>query len=71
MTDKRLKEIKDSINFQYDFYKTRKMKSNIFLKEEQELYNEVIRLREIIKKQEKNERDGNSFAKKFMEYIKR
>ena len=50
MTEERLKEIKDSIDFQLSVcdipeYET----SKLLAEEELELYNEVVRLREIIK----------------------
>ena len=51
MTEERLKEIKDNIQCQYDFAKFVGEK-NFLLDEELELYNEVVRLREIIDKVE-------------------
>lgn len=62
MSEERLKEIKDYIDFKMKLGLNEE--KYIDIKLIKELYNEVIRLREIIKKQEKNERDGNSFAKK-------
>ena len=54
MTEQRLKEIKDSIDFQLSVcdipeYET----SKLLAEEELELYNEVVRLREIINEIEK------------------
>ena len=49
MSEERLKEIKDSIDFQ-DKYFNAIQKECCFVDEELELYNEVIRLREIIDK---------------------
>lgn len=51
MTEERLKEIKDSIDFQLeqcDLFKVNGAK--LLAEEELELYNEVVRLREIIDK---------------------
>ena len=49
MTEERLKEIKDSIDFQNNIAMIRDY-DRLFIDEELELYNEVIRLREIIDK---------------------
>lgn len=49
MTNERLKEIKDSIDFQLICSKAKEYDTE-FIYEELELYNEVIRLREIIDK---------------------
>ena len=48
MTDERLKEIKDSIDFQDEIIYLKSLGKNIqvLIDEEKELYNEVIRLRE-------------------------
>ena len=43
MTDERLKEIKHNIDYE-DLH----IRNTVYLKEKKELYNEVIRLREII-----------------------
>ena len=48
MTEERLKEIKDSIDLQLEACKIFKQDNELTL-EELELYNEVVRLREIIK----------------------
>lgn len=47
MNKRRLKEIKDSINLQYELWK--ECENTILIDEEKELYNEVIRLHKIIK----------------------
>lgn len=47
MTEERLKEIKDSIDFQNNIAMIRDY-DRLFIDEELELYNEVVRLREII-----------------------
>ncbi len=62
MSEERLKEIKNSIDYAHRISCDPAI--SIDFRDKEDLYNEVIRLREIIKKQEKNERDGNSFAKK-------
>ena len=49
MTEERLKEIKDSIDFQL-MIGTIKGHTLDVIKEEEELYNEVVRLRKIIDK---------------------
>ena len=51
MTEQRLKEIKDSIDLQLGFARAIQLGTNTIniLDEELELYNEVVRLREIIK----------------------
>lgn len=46
MTEERLKEIKDSIDFQNNIAMIRDY-DRLFIDEELELYNEVVRLREI------------------------
>ena len=48
MTEERLKKIKDSIDFQMAVIFN--SENDIFIQEELELYNEVVRLREEIKK---------------------
>ena len=51
MTEERLKEIKDSIDFQEKIANAYNCGDVVFvLNEERELYNEVVRLREIIDK---------------------
>lgn len=49
MTEERLKEIKDSIDYQKEVLIVHNM-GTLCIDEELELYNEVIRLREIIEK---------------------
>ena len=65
MTEERLKEIKDSIDFQREYYNTIQ-KEDFLFDEELELYNEVVRLREIINKVnnfiEKLEDNENSYG---------
>ena len=53
MSEERLKEIKDSINLQYEMSKRYDMDSDVMelLDEESELYNEVIRLKTKTKEQ--------------------
>lgn len=46
MKEERLKEIEDSIDFQYELWNG---KDTILLDEEKELYDEVVRLHNIIK----------------------
>ena len=55
MSEERLKEIKDSIDLQYEMAKRFDMENDVkvLIDEELELYNEVIRLREIIDKANK------------------
>ena len=56
MTEERLKEIKDSIDFQEKIANAYNCGDVVIvLNEERELYNEVVRLREIIDKLEKLE----------------
>lgn len=55
MTEERLKEIKDSLDFQAQYYKMIKS-DNALMEEELELYNEVIRLREELN-EEKEQRE--------------
>ena len=52
MSEERLKEIKDSIDFQVDYMKSINF-DNVILNEEKELYDEVIRLNNIINELEK------------------
>lgn len=47
MTEERLKEIKDSIDFQNKYFNA-VQKECCFVDEELELYNEVVRLRKIL-----------------------
>lgn len=60
MTEERLKEIKDSIDLQLGFARAIQLGTNTIniLDEELELYNEVVRLREIIKEATKEYWDG-------------
>jgi hypothetical protein len=57
MTEERLKEIKDSIDFQKEILIAHNMET-FWVDEELELYNEVVRLREIIKEATKEYWDG-------------
>ena len=52
MSEERLKEIKDSIDFQVDYMKSINF-DNVILNEEKELYDEVKRLNNIINELEK------------------
>ena len=54
MTEERLKEIKDSIDFQKEILIAHNMET-LCVDEELELYNEVVRLRKLLDK-----RDGNN-----------
>lgn len=47
MTEERLKEIKDSIDFQREYYNAIQ-KEDFLFDEELELYNEVVRLRKLL-----------------------
>jgi hypothetical protein len=47
MTEERLKEIKDSIDFQREYYNAIQ-KEDFLFDEELELYNEVVRLKKIL-----------------------
>ena len=47
MTEERLKEIKDSIDFQREYYNALQ-KEDFLFDEELELYNEVVRLRKLL-----------------------
>lgn len=47
MTEERLKEIKDSIDFKREYYNAIQ-KEDFLFDEELELYNEVVRLRKIV-----------------------
>ena len=57
MTEERLKEIKDSIDFQREYYNAIQ-KEDFLFDEELELYNEVVRLRKIIDEATKEYWDG-------------
>ena len=57
MTEERLKEIKDSIDFQREYYNVIQKEEFLF-DEELELYNEVVRLRKIIDEATKEYWDG-------------
>jgi histidyl-tRNA synthetase len=54
MSDEKLQEIKDSIDFQLQYAKLVNYNDTI-IREEQELYNEVIRLRKLLKGENQNE----------------
>ena len=53
MTEERLKEIKDSIDFQLTIAKSLGVDDEVVL-EEKELYDEIIRLKKELEKGEKN-----------------
>lgn len=56
MSDEKLQEIKDSIDFQLSVCDLEEYEvSKLLAEEEKELYNEVIRLRKLLKGENQNE----------------